>query len=230
MSEARPSNENSRDKVVFESHFGLPGDLRGAFHIARNHSVDVYADPTHAAMDRWIQCAEHLWEQAPHAYCDSSLIGSISLGTSLLNDYEMNSFTNSGELPSQIDTSTLNAQGVFEPTDAVERLMSSVQDYLAQPINLTRFNWYVLEQIRVSTALFEATYRRDAWALRTLLQEPFSFEYGIVAEAALFAAIAVAEVIAPSQSKVKVEDLLRGTTYPESIINVPDAIRDGVVW
>jgi hypothetical protein len=230
MSEARPCNVNSRDEVAFQSHFGLPGDLRGAFEIARNHSVDVYADPTHAAMDRWIQCAEHLWEQVPHAYCDSSLLGSISLGASLLIDFELNSFANSREFASQIDTSTRNAQGVCEPNDAIGRLMLSVQDYLVQPSNLARFDWEVLEQIRVSAALFEATYRRDAWVLRALLQKPFSSEYGIVTEAALYAAIAVAEVIAPSQSKIKVEDLLQGATYPESIIHLPDAIRDGVAW
>ena len=91
MSKASPSNENSRDEVTFESHFGLPGDLRSAFEIARNHSVDVYADPTHAAMDRWIQCAEHLWEQVPYIYCDSSILGSISLGASLLINFELNS-------------------------------------------------------------------------------------------------------------------------------------------
>jgi len=120
----------------------------------------------------------------------------------------MNSFTNSGELPLR-STPQLLTLKEFR-ADRCRRAAHVIgAGLLGQPINLTRFNWYVLEQIRVSTALFEATYRRDAWALRTLLQEPFSFEYGIVAEAALFAAIAVAEVIAPSQSKVKVEDLLR---------------------
>jgi len=108
--------------------------------------------------------------------------------------------------------------------------MSSVQDDLVQPSNVTRFNWEVLEQIRVGTPLFEASFRRDAWVLRTLLQEPFPSEHGMATEAAPYAAIAIAEVIASSHSKFEVEDPLQGTTYQESIIRLPDAIRDGVAW
>ncbi len=213
--------EPSPEGVIYPASQAHVTSVREAWEVAREWVLLAETDPD-GAQSQLIRFAAYV-----HFTPLNRLVGAVSLGVGLLSGLEMRLAEAGGALVVAEWVMGPDDPGGIHLTDGVRWLIPAMRTHLLAPEVADALGEAGDDQLRLGLAAIEAAFARDVVALSGLLHPSLDPDFAV--DAVLNAVHAMAGMLSEvfPDDPLTVEQVLLAAKYPESIIDVAEAIRVG---